>query len=219
MSIRLTAPERRRELLRAGTTVFARTNYRAARVSDIAAEAGVSEPMLYRHFPSKKALFCELLDRIGRRILEVWADAVVDASDALDALRRAGQVYVANLAEHPAEARLQFQALAESSDPEIAAVLRANHERYVAFFEDLLERGRAEGVLRADADTRTIAWILDGMGVAFTVRDLLFADETAARDTADNSTTVELILAWLATPSSEVTSTRSPAPRTKEPPT
>lgn len=217
MSTRLTAAQRRRELVRAATTVFARANYRSARVSDIAAEAGVSEPMLYRHFPSKKALFCELLDRIGRRILEVWGDAIEGAPDALEALRRAGDVYVANLAEHPAEARLQFQALAESSDPEIAAVLRANHERYVAFFEDLLERGRTEGVLRDDADTRTVAWILDGMGVAFTVRDLLFADETAARDTADDASTIELILAWLATPSREVTTTDLPAPRSKEP--
>jgi AcrR family transcriptional regulator len=217
MPTRLTAAQRRRELLRAGTAVFARTNYRAARVSDIAAEAGVSEPMLYRHFPSKKALFCELLDRIGRRILEVWAEAVVDAPDALDALRRAGRVYVANLAEHPAEARLQFQALAESSDPEIAAVLRANHERYVTFFEDLLERGRTEGVLREDADTRTVAWVLDGMGVAFTVRDLLFADETAARGTAGNATTIELILAWLATPSREVMAADHAPPRPKGP--
>jgi AcrR family transcriptional regulator len=217
MPTRLTAPQRRRELLRAATAVFARTNYRAARVGDIAAEAGVSEPMLYRHFPSKKALFCELLDRIGRRILEIWAEAVVDAPDALEALRRAGQVYVTNLAEHPAEARLQFQALAESADPEIAEVLRANHERYVAFFEALLDRGRAEGVVRADVDRRTTAWILDGMGVAFTVRDLLFPEEVTAGGRAGNAATIESMIDWLAAASDpNDRSPRPPAPA-KEP--
>lgn len=200
---RLTAPQRRSELLRAGTTVFARAGYRGARVSDIAAEAGVSEPLLYRHFPSKKALFCELLDRIGRRIVEIWQNAVADAPDALEALRRAGRVYVRNLAEHPAEARLQFQALAENSDPEIAAVLRTNHQRYVAFFDDLLEQGRSQGVLRAELDTTAAAWLLNGMGVAFTVRDLLFPDDGGGSPTVEaNESTIDTMIAWLAVPSS-----------------
>lgn len=198
MSTRLAAPERRVELLRAATAVFARANYRVARVGDIAAEAGVSEPLLYRHFPSKKALFCELLDRVGRRILEVWEEAIADAPDALEALRRAGHLYVANLADHPAEAHLQFQALAESADPEIAAVLRTNHSRYLAFFEGLLVRGKAEGVIRQDADVRTASWILDGMGVAFTVRDLLFPDELDRAGAVEaNQQTVDQIVTWL----------------------
>ncbi len=201
---RLTAPQRRKELLRAATTVFARAGYRGARVGDIVAEAGVSEPLLYRHFPSKKALFCELLDRIGRRIVEIWQDAIAEAPeapDALEALRRAGRVYVRNLAEHPAEARLQFQALAETSDPEIAAVLRTNHQRYVAFFDDLLELGRSQGVIRADIDTPAAAWLLNGMGVAFTVRDLLSPDEGEGPGSVGaNESAIDLMIAWLAVP-------------------
>ena len=198
---RLTAPQRRSELLRAGTTVFARAGYRGARVGDIAAEAGVSEPLLYRHFPSKKALFCELLDRIGRRIVEMWQDAIAEAPNALEALRRTGRVYVRNLAEHPAEARLQFQALAETSDPEIAAVLRTNHLRYVEFFGDLLEQGRVQGVIRSALDTNAAAWLLNGMGVAFTVRDLLFPDDGGGSPTVEaNESTIETMIAWLAIP-------------------
>lgn len=196
MSQRLAAPERRKELLRAAVVVFARSNYRAARVGDIAAEAGISEPLLYRHFPSKKALFCELLDRTGRRIVDIWHDEIDGAPDAVEALRRTGRVYVRNLVEHPEEARLQFQALAESADAEIAAVLRTNHERYVAFFTSLIERGVAEGVVRADVDVRTVGWILDGIGVAFTVRDLL--DTGSAQVGATDERTIEQVIAWLA---------------------
>ncbi len=173
MATRLPAADRRVQLLKAATAVFARTNYRAARIADIAAEAGVSEPLLYRHFPSKKALFCELLDRIGRRILEVWEQDTAASPDALDALAVAGRRYLENLACHPAEARLQFQALAECADPDIVGVLRTNHERYATFFEDLVRRGQAEGVIRPEIDATTASWLLDGMGVGFTVRDLL----------------------------------------------
>lgn len=191
---RMAAADRRTQLLRAATTVFARTNYRAARTADIAAEAGVSEPLLYRHFPSKKALFCELLDRIGRRIIEVWEADLVQASDALDALDRAGRRYLVNLAEHPAEAQLQFQALAEVGDPDIALVLRANHARYVCFFTDLIVRGQQEGVIRSDLDVAALAWLLDGLGVSFTVRGLL--DGPAPADTR----TIDAVIAWLAHP-------------------
>lgn len=194
MATRLPAADRRVQLLRAATAVFARSNFRAARIGDIAAEAGVSEPLLYRHFPSKKALFCELLDRIGRRIVEIWAEEITDAPDALDALRRAGHRYVANLAEHPAEARLQFQALAEAADPDIAEVLRANHARYVAFFRDLVVRGQGEGVIRAELDADAVAWLLDGMGVGFTVRELL--DGPVPPD----ATAIDSVIAWLANP-------------------
>lgn len=200
MTTRLAAADRRRELMRAATVVFAQSNYRAARVGDITAEAGVSEPVLYRHFASKKELFCELLDHIGRRILAIWQESVADAPDALEALRRVGRVYVANLARHPQEAKLQFQALAESDDPEIAEVLRINHRRYVGFFERLLDQGRAEGVFRRDVDPHAVAWMLDGMGVAFTVRDLLLVPDTDDGSIDQDVATIESVISWLAEP-------------------
>ena len=58
---RLPAEERRKQILRSAVRVFARSNYRAAKVADIAAEAGVSEALLYKFFDSKQAIFLELL--------------------------------------------------------------------------------------------------------------------------------------------------------------
>lgn len=190
----MTAADRREQLLAAATVVFARSNYRAARTADIAAEAEVSEPLLYRHFPSKQALFCELIERIGSRIVEIWEDEIADAADALDALSRAGQRYLTNLTDHPDEARLQFNALAETSEPAIAAVLRANHRRYVAFFRRLLDQGRHEGVLRPGVDADSVAWLLDGIGVGLTVRELL--EGPLGPDTK----TIDTVIAWLAHP-------------------
>lgn len=197
MAARLAAVDRRREILRAATTVFARSNYRAASVAEIAREAGVSEPLLYRHFPSKEALFCELLARVGRRIVEIWEQAIAGAPDALVALRRAGEVYLANLRAHPAEARLQFQALAESADPAVRAVLEANHRAYLAFFERLLARGRAEGVVRRDVDARAAAWLLNAIGFTSTLAGILALEDG---DGARVERLVATLLDWLAEP-------------------
>jgi AcrR family transcriptional regulator len=60
---RMSAPERRRAIELAAGSVFAQQGYTAARLEDIAAEAGVTKPVVYRHFGSKKALYLALLDR------------------------------------------------------------------------------------------------------------------------------------------------------------
>jgi AcrR family transcriptional regulator len=58
---RLPAAERREQLIATAYTVFAERGYRDASMNDIAAAAGVTKPVLYQHFASKKELFRELL--------------------------------------------------------------------------------------------------------------------------------------------------------------
>lgn len=182
----------------AATEVFAASNFRAAGVAAIAERAGVSEAILYRHFATKLDLFCEVLDRIGRRIVEIWEAAVADAPDALTALRRAGEVYFANTGKHPAEARLQFQALSEVGEPAVAAVLAANHRRYVEFFAGLVQRGQGDGSIRADLDPTAVAWLLNGTGFAATMRGLIDpVDADLARDRDEQ--VMKLLLDSLAT--------------------
>jgi len=200
---RISRESRRNELLRAAAAVFARSNYRAAGVAEIAREAGVSEPLLYKHFRSKCDIYCEVLERIGLRIVEIWEEATADIDDPLEVLRAAGEIYIRNLHAHPGEARLQFQALAEAADPEIAAVLRKTHKAYVAFFEDRIRRGQDAGVIRADVDPNTAAWLLDGTGFTFTMQDLLGLDDPTQR-----SDTMKLVLDWLAATRESRTQTR-----------
>src|ERR1700761_4226352 len=64
---RMPAAERRESLLAAAAEVFAEAGYRAARVADIAARGGVSEPVVFQNFGSKAALFAVVLDRAAIR--------------------------------------------------------------------------------------------------------------------------------------------------------
>lgn len=197
MARRLAAADRQQEILRAATAVFARSGYHDAGVADIAREAGVSEPLLYRHFASKKAIFSTILAHVGNRILEIWEDAIAGAPDAPTALRRAGEVYLSNLRSHGAEAQLQFRALAEADDPEVRAVLTANHRAYLKFFEGLVERGRAEGTLRADVDPRAVAFLLDAAGFTFALGQLLDLDDP---DGSRTKGLIDDLLGWISIP-------------------
>jgi AcrR family transcriptional regulator len=58
---RLSADERRAVIMRAAGRLFARDGYAATRLEDIASGAGVTKPIVYRHFDSKKALYVALL--------------------------------------------------------------------------------------------------------------------------------------------------------------
>jgi TetR/AcrR family transcriptional regulator len=194
---RLSAQERELQILRAATRVFARSNYRLAGTADIALEAGISEPTIYKYFPSKKDLFVRILKRIGERILVLWNQAATsEEGDTLSALTRMGRVYVEGLRTHPDELKVQFQALAESDDPDIAHQLRENHKGYVRFLSQVIDRGKRDGIVRSDIDPYVGAWLLNSIGFTLTLVRLLGFDKDVGEQRV-----VEMIkgyLDWLA---------------------
>jgi AcrR family transcriptional regulator len=62
--------ERREQILDAATRAFARTGFAATGLDDVAAEAGVTHVILYRHFASKNELYRAVLDRACARLAD-----------------------------------------------------------------------------------------------------------------------------------------------------
>lgn len=67
---RLRRAERREQILAAATRAFARTGFAATGLDDIAAEAGITRVILYRHFESKAGMYQAVLDRACTRLAE-----------------------------------------------------------------------------------------------------------------------------------------------------
>lgn len=65
---RLKRAERREQILDAATRAFSRTGYAATGLDDVAAVAGISRAILYRHFESKAQLYRHVLDRVRERL-------------------------------------------------------------------------------------------------------------------------------------------------------
>lgn len=76
---RLPAAERRRQLLDVALDVFAPGGFHGTSMDDVAAAAGVTKPVLYQHFGSKRALYIELLNDVGTQLMDVIAKAAAEA--------------------------------------------------------------------------------------------------------------------------------------------
>lgn len=140
--------------------VFSTGSYSGATTAEIAREAGISEPILYRHFASKRELYFAALDEAWRLLREVFDEKVgrLGQSGLMPTpremavrLRRTGQVLPPNL---------WIQALTEAGeDPEIARYLRRHMRDVHDFMADGVRRAQAAGGIAADRDAEAEAWI------------------------------------------------------------
>jgi AcrR family transcriptional regulator len=108
VTIRLPAAERRAQLLDAALALFAAEGFQSATMDSVAAEAGVTKPVLYQHFPSKRELFLELLRDVGRRLTDSVGDATARASSPREMVDFGFAAYFDFVAHHPDEFKLLF---------------------------------------------------------------------------------------------------------------
>jgi AcrR family transcriptional regulator len=181
---RLPAEERKKQILKCAVKVFARTNYQSTRVSDIAAEAGISEAMVYKHFPAKNAIYLEVLKHMSTRILTFWEEEIEKEPDAYQALRGMGITYFRRMSRHPDELKVQFKAIAEVSNPEIADRLQQDHQNYMNLIRKVIKKGVRDGSFRKNVDTVSLGFLFDGVGILMNMMNLLSFGDTFNEKTA-----------------------------------
>jgi AcrR family transcriptional regulator len=132
MAVRLSAAERRNDVLDAALVEFAERGLEGTSTEDIARRAGISQPYLFRLFGTKKELFKATVSRCFRETLELFQRAA-EGKRGEEALKAVGQAYIGQLSTDRTWLRAQMQAYAASDDPEIRAVVRAGYGDLVAY--------------------------------------------------------------------------------------
>ena len=135
---RLSAQERRADLLEAAVIEFAESGYHGTRTADIAARAGVSQPYVYALFPDKRSLFLACHDYTTERIKEALEKATTDLSDGADVEQALDRAYQGLFDERPHQVLFQVQAhAAAAADPEIREPVRRRFIEIVELTERL----------------------------------------------------------------------------------
>ena len=132
---RMSAPQRRDEILDAAAVVIARAGYDGCSLDQIASEAGVSKALIYEHFDSKRELHGELL---GRHATEIFArlEACAESGATGEERLRLGVDAFLSFVEEDRDAwRVLFR---DAADPEIVEALAGVQSQAVGVIAALM---------------------------------------------------------------------------------
>ena len=105
---RLPAPRRRRQLLDTALAVFAERGFHPTSMNEIAEAAGVTKPVLYQHFRSKRDLYREVLTDVGAHLLDEITKATTSARGPREQVELGFAAYFRFVAEHEPAYRVLF---------------------------------------------------------------------------------------------------------------
>jgi AcrR family transcriptional regulator len=153
---RLTAGQRRRQLVAVALELFARSGYRATTMDDIAEAAGVTKPLVYQHFSSKRALYLELVNSIAEELLAAVKTAVLRAEGPRQQVELGFAAYFRLVISREAEFRLLY-GRDHADDKELGLALRTVEDAIAAAIEPLIDAGLD------DDHRRLLAYAVVGM--------------------------------------------------------
>ena len=166
VSPRLPAAERRLALIETAIRVFSDGSNRGTTTAEIARAAGVSEPILYRHFASKRDLYLAALDHVWGRARVQWERALESTGNVREAFETMGRDHVTIRDCKFQMAELWVQALGEAAeDPELRKHLRRHMREVHDFVASVIRRGQEEGVLHPGRNADAEAWTFLAGGV------------------------------------------------------
>lgn len=155
-----TTEDRRAQILGVALLAFARSGYHNTSMNDIADQLGVTKPVLYQHFDSKRALYLELLDHVGSDLVNhVTTQAASAGPDGREKTLRGMVAYFVWVSSN----RDAFSLIFESSgrvDEEFADIVKKFEDEAAAAIAPLITADVPE------RDQRTFALGLVGMAEA-----------------------------------------------------
>ena len=177
----LPAEERRAMTVETVVTLAAEQNPGDITTSVIAKRMGVTQGALFRHFSSKERLWQAVMEWVAERLLKRIEQAAAGAGSPLDALEAMFMAHVAFVTEHPGVPRLLFGELQKAESTAAKRMAQTLIRRYGERLQALLERGRADGALDPELDTRAAATAFIGALQGLVMQSLLAGDVTQIR--------------------------------------
>lgn len=139
----MAAAERRDVIVGAAIDAFAEHGYQGASIDAIARRAGVSAPVVYDHFASKRDLYERLLERTRDELLEMWREHLFSEEPAAVRIPRALAAWAEYVETHRNASRMYFREA--TGVPEVQAFHRGLQEQARAALGAILAREPGAG--------------------------------------------------------------------------
>lgn len=166
----------RRKILEAAEAVFAELGYHEASIVKVTERAGVALGTFYLYFDSKQSIFEALVIDLNARVRQAMSEAMVGATNRIEAERRGFEGFFRFTAEHPALYRVVREA--EFVSPQ---TMKLHYERIVEGYTNGLKAAQESGEIDDALDPEITSWALMGMGELIGMRFLLWERDTPAQ--------------------------------------
>ncbi len=177
----LPAEERRAVTVETVLELAAEQNPGEITTTVIAKRMGVTQGALFRHFPSKDALWQSVMEWVAERLMNRIERAAADTDAPLDALEAMFMAHVEFVTEHPGVPRLLFGELQKAGATPAKRMAQTLIRRYGERLRALLERGKACGELAPELDENAAATAFIGAIQGLVMQSLLAGDVSHMR--------------------------------------
>ena len=165
----------RRESLLAAADAVVQRDGASASMATIAAEAGITKPILYRHFGDKSGLYAALAERHTDRLLDALVDALTEGGTARERVERTIGTYLSVISQEPQVYRF----LVDSEESvQVGGPVRGLLRR----LQELLAAGIAHELRLAEDDLRPGIWAAGIVGMVQAAGDRWLALEDCSKD-------------------------------------
>lgn len=180
----LPADERRSQTVKAVVALAGKQNPSEITTEAIAKHMKLTQGALFRHFPTKDAIWREVMQWVADRLLDRIDRAAEGARSPLDALQAMFMGHVEFVIEHPGVPRMMFGELQRADATPAKKAARVFMGRYAERLAQRLEEAKAAGEVAVDADTQAAAMLFIGSIQGLVIQTLLSGNIKDLRTTA-----------------------------------
>lgn len=181
---RLPADERRALTIETVVALAAKGDPREITTTVIAERMGLTQGALFRHFPTKDAIWEAVIGWVSERLLSRTDRAAEAAASPLAALQAVFMAHIEFVAKHPGVPRMMFGELQRSEKTPAKRVAQALMRRYGERLQALIEQGKSTRQIAPQVDTASAATLFIGMVQGLVMQAMLHGDLKAVRDAA-----------------------------------
>ena len=172
----LPADERRAVTVEAVIELAGSVNPSEITTAAIAKHMNVTQGALFRHFPSKDAIWQAVMAWLAERLLSRIDRAARDIESPLEAMRAMFMSHVEFVIEHPGVPRMMFGELQRAEASPAKRMAQTLIQRYAERIRARIEAGKASGVIAAEVDTQAAATLFIGTIQGLVMQSMLSGD-------------------------------------------
>jgi AcrR family transcriptional regulator len=180
----LPADERRTLTIETAVRLAGEQNPGDVTTGAIAERMGLTQPALFRHFPTKDAIWTGVMEWVAERLLANVDRAAASAASPMAALEAGFMAHIDFVARHPGVPRILLAELQRAEDTAAKRLVRTLIRRYGERIRALVEAGRDRGEVARETDAEAAATLFIGTIQGLVLSSLLSGRPARLRSNA-----------------------------------